>query len=144
MKKNFTVNIGKQLFNIDEDAFEMLNNYLSRLRDLFAADESRDEIMADIEMRIAELLGQRVSQKGHGIVVSEYVREVISEMGEPGQLSDSRSEQGSAATSSRTSGKLFRDPANRKVGGVASGLAAFIGINPIWVRLVFLISTFVS
>ncbi len=142
MKKNFTVNIGKQLFNIDEDAFEILNSYLSRLRNLFAADESRDEIMADIEMRIAELLGHRVSQKGQGIVVSEFVREVISEMGEPGQLSDSGSEQGSSATSSRTTGKLFRDPINRKVGGVASGLAAFIGINPIWIRLVFLLSTF--
>jgi phage shock protein PspC (stress-responsive transcriptional regulator) len=142
MKKNFTVNIGKQLFNIDEDAFEILNSYLGRLRNLFAADESRDEIMADIEMRIAELLGQKVSQKGQGIVVSEYVKEVISEMGEPGQLSDNGNEQAPAGSSARTSGKLFRDPVNRRVGGVAAGLAAFIGINPVWLRLVFLLSTF--
>ncbi|MCO5265102.1 MAG: PspC domain-containing protein [Lentimicrobium sp.] len=134
MKKNFSVNIGKRLFNIDEDAYESLNSYLGRLRSYFLADESHEEILADIEMRIAELLEQKVTQRGQGIVVYEFVQEVINEMGEPGQLSGNGEEpvQSSAA---KPTGKLFRDPVNHKVGGVASGISAFFGINPLWIRL---------
>jgi len=140
MKKNFSVNIGKRLFNIDEDAYESLNSYLGRLRSYFLADESHEEILADIEMRIAELLEQKVTQRGQGIVVYEFVQEVINEMGEPGQLSGNGEEpvQSSAA---KPTGKLFRDPVNHKVGGVASGISAFFVINPLWIRLGFVLST---
>ena len=56
MKKNFSVNIGGRIFNIDDDAYECLNSYLNRLRNFFAAEQGYAEIIADIEMRIAELL----------------------------------------------------------------------------------------
>jgi len=79
MKKNFSVNIGKRLFNIDEDAYECLNGYLGRLRNFFAVDEGHEEILTDIEMRIAELLEQKAEQSGQGIVVIEFVQEVIRE-----------------------------------------------------------------
>jgi len=141
MKRNFPVNIGKRLFNIDEDAFEILKSYLNRLRNFFSADEGHEEILADIEMRIAELLEQKVEIKRQGIVILEYIHEVINEMGEPGQLSESENDSARQTASSRTTGKLFRDPANRKVGGVASGISAFFGIDPAWVRLIFILST---
>ncbi|MBK6967436.1 MAG: PspC domain-containing protein [Bacteroidales bacterium] len=139
MKKNFSVNIGKRLFNIDEDAFECLNNYLGRLRNYFSTDVGHDEIVADIEMRIAELLQQKIETMGQGIVVLEYIQQVINEMGEPGQLSDAESDGARQAASARTTGKLFRDPVNRKVGGVAAGIAAFFGVDPVWVRLLFIL-----
>ncbi|NTW25300.1 MAG: PspC domain-containing protein, partial [Lentimicrobium sp.] len=141
MKKNFSVNIGKRLFNIDEDAYECLNGYLGRLRNFFSVDEGREEILTDIEMRIAELLEQKAEQRGQGIVVIEFVQEVIREMGEPGQLSDNEEAKPHDSNSSRIIGKLYRDPVNRKVGGVAAGLAAFFGIDPLWIRLIFVIST---
>ncbi|MHC1776747.1 MAG: PspC domain-containing protein [Lentimicrobium sp.] len=141
MKKNFSVNIGKRLFNIDEDAFECLNNYLGRLRNYFSADVGHDEILTDIEMRIAELLQQKVETMGQSIVILEYIKEVINEMGEPGQLSDAENDNARQDSSSKTTGKLFRDPVNRKVGGVAAGISAFFGIDPAWVRLIFILST---
>jgi phage shock protein PspC (stress-responsive transcriptional regulator) len=141
MKKNFPVNIGKRLFNIDEDAFEILKSYLNRLRNFFAADEGREEILADIEMRIAELLEQKADSKGQGIVVLEYVLEVIREMGEPVQLSGETSS--SAGNKTKPRGRLYRDPVNRHIGGVAAGLAAWFGMKPGEVRLIFLIFTLI-
>lgn len=140
MKKNFSVNIGNRLFNIDEDAFECLNSYLARLRNYFSASEGYEEILADIEMRIAELLDQQVAQ-GQSLIVLEDIRGVIAGMGEPDQLSDSDESNPKTSAHARTSGKLYRDPVNRQVGGVAAGLAAFFGIDPVWVRLIFVIST---
>ncbi len=140
MKKNFSVNIGKRLFNIDEDAYECLNNYLGRLRSFFSTDEGHEEILSDIEMRIAELLQQKTEAGKQDIVVLDYIKEVINEMGEPGQLSDADNKNSGTSASFRAAGKLFRDPVNRKVGGVAAGISAFFGIDPVWVRLIFIFS----
>ena len=136
MKKNFSVNIGGRIFNIDDDAYECLNSYLSRLRNFFAAEQGYQEIIADIEMRIAELLDL---QKAHGlsIITLKHIQNVIASMGEPDQLSDSETEQPKHAPGIKTRGKLFRDPANRQIGGVAAGIAAWFGIDPVWVRLIF-------
>ena len=136
MKKNFSVNIGGRIFNIDDDAYECLNNYLSRLRHFFAADPGHDEIIADIEMRIAELLDLQKAQ-GLSIITMKHIQDVIASMGEPDQLSDSETEQSKHAPGIKTRGKLFRDPSNRQIGGVAAGIAAWFGIDPVWVRLIF-------
>ncbi len=136
MKKNFSVNIGGRIFNIDDDAYECLNNYLSRLRHFFAADLGHDEIIADIEMRIAELLDLQKAQ-GLSIITLKHIQDVIASMGEPDQLSDSETEQPKHTPGIKTRGKLFRDPDNRQIGGVAAGIAAWFGIDPVWVRLIF-------
>lgn len=132
MKKNFPVNIGSRLFNIDDDAYERLQAYLGRLRSFFAADEGGDEIMTDIEMRIAELLEQKKSN-GTTIINLNQVEEVIADMGEPDQLSGSQAEPSRV----KTKGKLYRDPDNRQIGGVCAGIAAWFGIDPLWVRIAF-------
>ncbi len=136
MKKNFSVNIGGRIFNIDDDAYECLNNYLARLRHFFSSDQGYDEIIADIEMRIAELLDQRREQ-GQPVTNLKHIEEVIASMGEPDQFSDSEAEKPKNTPLSRTRGKLFRDPDNRQIGGVAAGIAAWFGIDPVWVRLIF-------
>lgn len=136
MKKNFSVNIGGRIFNIDDDAYECLNNYLSRLRHFFATDPGHDEIIADIEMRIAELLDLQKAQ-GLSIITLKHIQDVIASMGEPDQLSDSETEQPKHAPGIKTRGKLFRDPDNRQIGGVAAGIAAWFGIDPLWVRIAF-------
>ena len=136
MKKNFSVNIGGRIFNIDDDAYESLNNYLARLRNFFAADQGYQEIIADIEMRIAELLDQQ-KENGQPIITLKHIEDVIASMGEPDQLSDSENERPRQAPGIKTRGKLYRDPANRQIGGVAAGIAAWFGIDPVWVRLIF-------
>ncbi|MEI6060232.1 MAG: PspC domain-containing protein [Bacteroidota bacterium] len=136
MKKNFSVNIGGRIFNIDDDAYDCLNSYLNRLRIFFAADQGHDEIIADIEMRIAELLDQRKEQ-GLQIITLKHIEEVITGMGEPDQLSDTETGKQQEPQKTKTRGKLFRDPDNRQIGGVAAGIAAWFGIDPVWVRLIF-------
>lgn len=136
MKKNFSVNIGGRIFNIDDDAYERLNSYLARLRNFFSVDEGHEEIMADIEMRIAELLEQK-KQQGLAIVALEQIEEVIASMGEPDQLSDNEANSAKEASRIKTSGKLFRDPEHRQIGGVAAGIAAWFGIDALWVRIAF-------
>ena len=136
MKKNFSVNIGGRIFNIDDDAYESLNNYLARLRNFFAADQGYQEIIADIEMRIAELLDQQ-KENGQPIITLKHIEDVIASMGEPDQFSDSETEKPKNAPGIKTRGKLYRDPDNRQIGGVAAGIAAWFGIDPIWVRLMF-------
>ncbi len=141
MKKNFSVNIGGRIFNIDDDAYECLNNYLARLRNFFAAEQGYQEIIADIEMRIAELLDQQ-KESGNPIIILKHIEDVIASMGEPDQLSDSETEQPRPAQGIKTRGKLYRDPDNRQIGGVAAGIAAWFDIDPIWVRLAFAGATF--
>ena len=96
MKKNFSVNIGGRIFNIDDDAYECLNNYLARLRNFFASDQGYQEIIADIEMRIAELLDQQ-KENGQLIITVKHIEDVIANMGEPDQLSDSETEKPKSA-----------------------------------------------
>jgi phage shock protein PspC (stress-responsive transcriptional regulator) len=136
MKKNFSVNIGGRIFNIDDDAYECLNNYLARLRNFFASDQGYQEIIADIEMRIAELLDQQ-KENGNPIITLKHIEDVIVNMGEPDQLSDSETEKPKSTPGIKTRGKLYRDPDNRQIGGVAAGIAAWFGIDPVWVRLIF-------
>lgn len=141
MKKNFTVNIGGRIFNIDDDAYECLNNYLARLRSFFVADPGYQEIIADIEMRIAELLNQH-KENGQSIITLKHIEDVIASMGEPDQFSDSETEKPKRAPGIKPRGKLYRDPDNRQIGGVAAGIAAWFDIDPIWVRLAFAGMTF--
>lgn len=136
MKKNFSVNIGGQIFNIDDDAYERLNTYLAGLRQFFSKDAGHEEIMADIEMRIAELLEQKKGQNSP-IITLQHIEEVIAGMGEPEQLSDEGPNAAADAAHIKTSGKLFRDPDHRQIGGVAAGIAAWFGIDPLWIRLFF-------
>ena len=140
MKKNFSVNIGGRIFNIDDDAYECLNSYLNRLRSFFASAQGNDEIIADIEMRIAELLNQQKEQ-GLSLITLAHIKEVIASMGEPDQFSDAETEKPKSSTGSKTRGKLYRDPDNRQIGGVAAGIAAWFGIDPVWVRLIFVVCT---
>ena len=136
MKKNFSVNIGSRLFHIDDDAYERLSTYLGRLRTFFATNEGCDEILTDIEMRIAELLEQKKTN-GPAIIRIDQVEEVIADMGEPDQLSESQGEPSRA----KTKGKLYRDPDNRHLGGVCAGVAAWFGVDPLWVRVAFVVIT---
>lgn len=139
MKKSFSVNIGYRLFNIDEDAYDRLNRYLDNVKSSLDAEAS-DEVIKDIEIRIAELLSERINASKEVIVLAD-VEYVISELGEPEQIGDFSEEKESKQQTSRNDRRLFRDPDERIFGGVCSGLAGFFGIDALWVRIAFVVLT---
>ena len=148
MKKTFTVNLGGTVFHIDEDAYQLLDKYLSNLRIHFQKEDSSGEIMDDFEMRIAELLNERI-RLGYEVITIEHVEEVIRRMGKPEEIFDVEDDtkepkQASFSKEAEQSvrKRLMRDPDNRILGGVASGLAAYMGWDPTAIRIVFLILMF--
>jgi phage shock protein PspC (stress-responsive transcriptional regulator) len=141
MKRNFSVNIGGRLFNIDEDAFNSLKAYQAGLEKYFAANPDSREILSDIEMRIAELLSGRLNS-GKIVIGIDDIEQVITEMGQANQMDDDEKSAQPEPASVKSGRKLFRDSENRLVGGVAAGIAALLGIQVWIVRIVFIIMVF--
>ena len=123
MKKTLTANISGTVFHIEEDAYDKLNRYLGTIRARFSGSEGRDEIMADIEARIAELFQERL--QGRQVVGIADVDHVIAVMGQPEDYADGEA-GGGAMPPPTTDGRrrLFRAPDDSWVGGVFGGLAA--------------------
>lgn len=154
MKKTFTVNLNGIVFHIDEDAYQLLDSYLTNLRIHFSREEGSDEIMSDFEARISELLNERI-RLGFNVITIEHVEEVIQRMGKPEELfAGEEKHAGSefSATTEPTAGasdrkfrkRLMRDPDDKMLGGVASGLAAYFGIDTTLLRLVMILLLIVS
>ena len=148
MKKTFTINISGIIFHIDEDAYEKLNKYLRTIKRHFSGTDGADEIINDIEMRIAEILQGKLSEKKEVINFTD-VEEVISIMGEPSEFDDTEEEKGESGApreseTYRYQKRLYRDPENKILGGVSSGLGAYFNIDPVWIRLLFVLLTVFS
>jgi phage shock protein PspC (stress-responsive transcriptional regulator) len=140
MKKTFTINISGIIFNIDEDAFEVLNKYLNRIRDYFAKQEGGDEVYADIESRIAEHLSGRITETKQ-VVTMQDISEVIATMGDTGDITGEET-QGAREPGDRGTKRLFRDPEQRILGGVCGGLGVYFNLDPVIFRLIFIILAF--
>ncbi|MBL7110626.1 MAG: PspC domain-containing protein [Bacteroidales bacterium] len=145
MKKTVKINLGGLIFNLDEDAFQVLKNYLDAIISHFRDQEEGKEIIEDIEARMAELFQSKVSEKKEVITLQD-VNDVIEIMGKPEELFEEK-ESESDATDPKGKGqrkqnrKLYRDPDNAILGGVACGLAAWFGIEAWVVRLLLIIFT---
>lgn len=146
MKKTLTINLSGIVFHIDEDAYEMLHQYLAKIRHHFSQDEGCDEILSDIETRIAETLQSKLAD-GRQVITLADVQSVIGQLGEPEQI-DNEAEPNNEATpkskSSKGPRRLFRNPDGAILGGVASGLAAFFQTDATLVRLAFILFAFVG
>lgn len=161
MNKILNINLGGYALTIDDDAYEYLQTYLESIRRRFSESEGRDEIVNDIEGRIGELLHDGMGNRT--IVMLPDVEAVVAIMGKPEEFgsepeaapSETRaSSSGSSSTggskkspfaSIRPGKRLFRDEEDAVVGGVCSGLAAYFGIHdPLWMRLAFVILSFLS
>ena len=153
MKKTVTINLGGIVFNIDDDACDRLSQYLSDLESRFSAEE-RQEILRDIESRMAELLTFKLQNRN--VVEINDVEEVIEVIGRPEQFDDENTEETTTTNTasnnfssnqtkkSRTLRKLYRNSNDRIVGGVASGVAAYFDIDPAIVRILFVILALAS
>ena len=147
MNKTVNINLAGIVFHIDEDAFEILNNYLNALKNHFKNEEGADEILKDIEGRIAELFTERLDKK-EAISITD-VNEVTAIMGNPSQYDDEIEEDQTHEKQNKEedlrAGKrkrIFRDADDRMVAGVCGGLANYFDIDPLWFRIIFLIVLF--
>lgn len=143
MKKTVTINVSGIIFHIDEDAFDKLASYLETIKSRFTQAEGRDEIIADIESRIAELLQGKINPAKQVITI-EDISDVIAVMGEPEQIGEESAtghkEKDNAQHKSHK--RLFRDPDNKVLGGVCGGIGAYFNIDPIWIRIGFVAALF--
>jgi len=143
MKKTLTVNLNNTVYNIDNDAYELLQQYLNEVEERLSPDEKK-EVMADIESRISELFSEKL-QKGKNVINIHDVEEVINILGKPNQFSEEEEEQDTKSKSfaRNESGKFrrkfYRDQDNAVLGGVAAGLAVFIGWDVVLVRILLVI-----
>lgn len=143
MKKTYTANIGGLVYHIEEDAYERLNSYLKSLRVAFGTTAGGDEIIADIELRISELFQQKL-HPGKEVITMADVDDVIKTMGRPEDYineggADTAWEDAKETGYSHTRRRIYRDPDNKVVGGVCSGISAYFGWDPIVLRLIFAI-----
>lgn len=156
MKKIININLSGRVIPIEDTAYEKLQDYIESLRRYFANEESRDEIINDIESRIAELMNEKV-RKGASNITDADVDEIAGYMGRPEdfeaeektepaqqagqQQYHEQSEQQYHSTKTKK-GRLYRDASDKFVGGVCSGIAAYLNVDPTIVRLLFAIITF--
>lgn len=80
MKKNITINLFGTLYNIDEDAYELLDNYLQSMKRYFGTLDGGEDIADDIEHRVAELLWEKKEQ-GTNAISLEIIKEIIGKIG---------------------------------------------------------------
>ncbi|GAB1375157.1 MAG: PspC domain-containing protein [Bacteroidales bacterium] len=148
MKKVVTVGIGGRSFVIDEDAYQKLERYLAKFRQKTGEGSEAADIMDDLEQRIAELFYEELSKSVEVVNIS-IVNRVISQLGMPDGTSaddqaDFANDSASAGLNQTAVKRLYRDPDNRVIGGVCSGLSYYLNIDMVLIRVLFAISLFVG
>jgi phage shock protein PspC (stress-responsive transcriptional regulator) len=162
MKKIININLSGRVIPIEDAAYESLQRYIESLRRYFVAEEGRDEIINDIESRIAELMNEKV-KKGAAAVTEADMDTIINMMGRVEDFEEvdgtdyTNTTTASAAgastaaadesvftrtTGSKPRGRLYRDTNDKILGGVCSGIAHYFGVDPTIIRIILLILVF--
>ncbi len=141
MKKTLTINLNGSVFHIDEDAFGRLSSYLNAIEKHFPNTEDK-EILCDIEARIAELFNEKLINRN--VVEIADVEDIIGVLGQPNQFGDEgetadEQPQSDSQESKKSVRKLYRDTDNQVLGGVLSGLAAYLGLDVVWLRILMVV-----
>jgi phage shock protein PspC (stress-responsive transcriptional regulator) len=144
MNKTVNINLAGTFFHIDEDAFAKLTRYLDAIRRSFSDPQGHDEIIRDIEARIAELFSEKIESTSQVISIKE-LDEVIAVMGQPEDyvideeiFEDAPETEKKRRRSQSSYKQLFRDVDNKFIAGVSSGLGHYLGIDAIWIRLLWI------
>ncbi|MGN6418826.1 MAG: PspC domain-containing protein, partial [Pseudobacter sp.] len=160
MKKVININFQGRVIPIEETAFDLLKQYIDSLRSYFAREEGRDEIINDIESRIAELFSERL-KKGAVCITDEDVNQISASIGRPEDFDDDGGSTGTQETAGEEAkqsqsqqqqqsqpgagqyatgrGRLYRNTDDKILGGVCSGLANYLGIDPVILRILFVL-----
>jgi phage shock protein PspC (stress-responsive transcriptional regulator) len=153
MNKVININFQGRILPIEEEAYEMLKQYIASLRTYFANEEGRDEIINDIECRVAELCDDQL-KKGTVCITEEHINLIIASIGRPADFEAQDGFEASAGASSSTSQQqtytaytneptynkhLYRDESNKVLGGVCSGIANYFNVDPLVVRILWIL-----
>jgi phage shock protein PspC (stress-responsive transcriptional regulator) len=138
MKKTFTINISGNIFHIEEDAYERLQGYLLKLKNHFGNEAEGREIVSDIESRIGELF-QEKSKGENKVITQEWVDDVIAIMGTPEDFIQQEGEEEPVIMAVKGKKRLYRDPDSRVIAGVCSGLGAYFKVDPVVIRVLFVL-----
>ena len=146
MNKTVNINLGGMFFHIDEDAYQKMTRYFDAIKRSLSNSNGQDEIIKDIEMRIAELITEKHTSDKQVINIKE-LDEVIAVMGQPEDYRIDNDENDKSNTmytnpTVRKSKKLYRDREKGMIGGVASGLGYYFGIDTVWLRIALIILVF--
>ena len=142
MNKTIIINISGVIFHIEEDAYEMLKNYMNGIKKHFATFQDHLEIITDIENRIAEMFTELLTIEKKQVIINEDVATVISKMGSPADFGDeteSSFTEDQANEENHQQRKLFRDIDDRVIGGVCAGIGHYFGIEARWIRVAFFV-----
>ena len=142
MEKITRIHLAKIPYEIGIDAQDKLKKYLDEIHGELDPDLA-DDIMTDIEVRITEILSDR-NVKRNDVITSKDIEAVEAQLGSPGQFTESETKDKQKSPSENETRKLLRDTDDAYIGGVASGLGAYFTIDPIVVRIVFILLTFIS
>jgi len=137
MNKTININLASTFFHIDENAYDLLKSYLNKLEKAFTKSQGKEEILRDVEVRIAELFQERKKNSDY-VITLEDVEEVIKILGQPQDFITEEEAENETQTQT-VSKKLFRDPDDKYIGGVASGMGYYFGIDTTWIRLLWLL-----
>tara|TARA_R110002050_G_scaffold100580_1_gene208131 strand:- start:81628 stop:83412 length:1785 start_codon:yes stop_codon:yes gene_type:complete len=147
MNKTVNINLANILFHIDENAYNRMRRYLESVKRSFANTPGSDEILADIEARIAELFHEKLANERQ-VITQKEVDEVIAIMGQPEDYMVDEDifddEPKTASTEPKRVKKLYRDIDKKYVAGVSAGLGHYLGLDPIWIRLLWIVMTIAS
>ncbi len=145
MNKTVNINLAGTFFHIDDDAFAKLTRYLDAIRRSFSDPQGQDEIIRDIEARIAELFSEKIEDDSQVITLKE-LDEVITVMGQPEDyiideeiFEDTPDSKKRRSRSSSSYKQLFRDIDNKFIAGVSSGLGHYLNIDALWIRLIWIV-----
>lgn len=143
MDKTIKINLGGILFHIDEEALRILRKYLNEIEAKLRHTRGGAETMEDIESRMAEIFQ---SQKGlAGVITVDNVEAMIAMIGKPEDFDVSEDVNEGRVYSGHNTipKKLYRNPDDSIIGGVGSGIGAYLNIEPVWIRLLFVVFTLV-
>lgn len=151
MKKVININFQGRIILIEEDAYEQLKNYVESLRQYFVNEEGKEEIINDIENRIAELFTEKLKSGPSNFITEEAVAGIISSIGRPEEFDTDNVELGSTSSTRENStysstpveprGSLFRNENDKMLGGVCSGIGAYLRIDTTIIRILFALFT---
>lgn len=134
-------------FTLESDAYDVLSTYIESLKETYKDDPDGEEIIADIEARIAELILS--AQSSESIICRPLIDNIIKQLGSASQIDEEHGEQTRHAETTDHNGnpriprRLYRDMENGKLGGVCAGLANYFDADPTWIRLAVFAPLFV-
>ena len=138
MKMTVNINLGSYAFNLDDDAYERLRQYMKRLEKEFSGEPGASEIMSDIEGRISELFRTKLNAYKQVITLKD-VEEVMAILGSPEDISGG---EPAGEVPPRSQRRIYRDPDRRVFGGVCAGISAYLDWNPLIMRIIFTVLIF--